>query len=370
MILVRLIIMLLIIGLALGQTLRFTAWLSGEDFISYNESLEGYYIIKHRKALAEGRYPNGHYLLLAGSSRTLADYSADVVGDVLSKELRLQKQVMAYNLGNVSNNYSLFERNLLRNGLPQILILEFSPHLFYLNRDDNQTKTMDYFHSMYRLYQDWRLKGELFLAGVVKSFLGMSELFQIKRFPHSYSIALFSDEDLDLKTLYYALRVFSGAGERICRDGQVLYRVYLPNRLAAMKVRGFWDVELPKLEKIMSQALNEKQWEGLSRIVHDFSSERKMLVVVRPPVDSRLYEMENRMAAELVQDVERYLASRGIPYIDLNPNDYFSCDMSHLDWYETGRLSEYLGKRLANVIRTRSLARDDNFGEDQSGLSN
>ena len=64
-----------------------------------------------------------------------------------------------------------------------------------------------------------------------------------------------------------------------------------------------------------------------------------------------MYALEEQTHGDLIARVARYLEDQGIPYIDLNPGDYHSTDLSHIDWYDTARLSADFAKRLAPVIR-------------------
>ena len=75
------------------------------------------------------------------------------------------------------------------------------------------------------------------------------------------------------------------------------------------------------------------------------------IVVWRPPVDSWLYEIENKEKTAEIVAVRSLLAENRVPYVDMNPHDYSTSDLSHVDWFDTPRRSEELATRIVDVLR-------------------
>lgn len=84
------------------------------------------------------------------------------------------------------------------------------------------------------------------------------------------------------------------------------------------------------------------------------------LYLVRPPVAPALYELKNHLGTHLTQRIRALATRHGAAYIDLNSHDYSTSDLTHIDWFDTERLSRDLGLRIveAGLLLPSQMAAD------------
>lgn len=344
----------LLIMFIFGQSSALVARICDEPVVVYNQQLEGAKVLFYRQEIADGNFPDSE-IWLAGTSRTMSDYDPTIISETLYESIALQKVPTIYNLGNVANYYSIFERQLRKSEVkPKLLILEYSPFLFYRVADESDQQT-----SLYERYKSMTYIQELFVAGWVKKIFGIEDVFyfDIKTVLGIYRKNFERNLEVGCSDIYYALRSNYGYGQQIKNNGQVVYRVYLPNRAAAQRVRLFDNGEYDTYKNVyLTGYFNEDEWESFQRIVQDPSF---AVVVVRPPIDPKLYNLENEMLPEITERVENGLRAIEIPYIDMNPHNYFSTDMSHIDWYDTPKVSTDLAFRLIPAVDWDQILRNE-----------
>ncbi|MDA0746914.1 MAG: hypothetical protein O2954_10370 [bacterium] len=328
-----------------SQAMRGLAWVSGAVLIPYNVELEGAHILAERQKLEQGKFPLEFDLFLAGSSRTMSNYSPTILADRFHIAHPNIAPLKAYNLGNVADAFTLLESNLRGDAKPDILILEFSPHLFLLQNKvplENDT---------YKEYRSAITHFELNLSGYTRNFLGLENTFVFNHKVVKTLAGMVRDRNLDLKGLFYYIRSLAGFGQKIRPGGQVFYRVYLPDRKAGESLSRFQEDPRDDYRKNYANLpVNPEAWVAFERLVAQFEQDGQ-LIVVRPPIHPELYQIENELKTDLIQKVQHYLEAHDVAFLDLNPHNYFSTDKSHIDWYDTPRLSLDLAEELLPLIR-------------------
>jgi hypothetical protein len=342
---------LLVIALLAG-TIPLLALLSGESYTPFNPELEGARILAHRARLQQGLYPPGYDFYFAGTSRTMADFAPGPVAAILNERCRPEPGVTGYNLGNVADDYGQFYVQLHRVGAPRLLILELMPSALLASADaatDAAPQDTGRLNQAYRAYKNMTSIFEAYVTGDARKLLGLGDLVTIRPGQVVLLAQALRQSDQRLARLYYMLRNFQGDGSRLAELGQVYYRSYLPDRRAAA-LSGEAASQYATYVALLKAAPSAAAWDNFVRILDLFGADRQV-VIVRPPVDPTLYDLEQRTQGELMTRAARYLEERGIAYIDLNPGDYRSTDLSHVDWYDTGALSRDFAARLAAIIR-------------------
>lgn len=313
----------------------------------YNASLEGAKILRYRRLIQNPKFAQDADILFVGTSRTMADYNPDIFARTVSERLGLARVPVGLNLGNLGNYPTEFEAYLKQGGLrPKLLILEFSPHIFTLE-EDPQTP--------FRRYRAAVAPYELFAGGLLIQALGLENL----PWAASYWAATIAQPRANREwiCLRERLRAYN-YGQRLQPNGQVFYRIYLPDSAAADLARrkGFAPVEYGAFEKIyLAGGFKEQQWAAYQRIIADVAANGGVVILVRPPVAPELYALENGKKPILKKTLA-YFAEEQIPYVDLNPHAYRALDMSHVDWYDTAALSEDLALRILPYLSAASLA--------------
>jgi hypothetical protein len=336
----------------LAGMLRVLAVLAGESYIAFNPELEGARILEHRARLSQGDYPPGYDFYFAGTSRTMADFSPGTVAAVLNASCHADHALRGYDLGNVADDYGAFYDELRRVGPPRLLVLELMTRALledptavhgvaaapqgWLNRD-------------YRDYKTRMSILETYVAGGARALLGLGDLVNIRPGQLVLLWHALQHRDQRLARVYYALRNFQSNGSRMAEGGQVDYRSYLPDARAAA-LSGDSASEYQAYAVWLQAPPSAASWQDFVHILDLFGSDRQV-VVVRAPVDPAMYALEQQTHGDLMARAAQYLGGRGIAYIDLNSGSYHSTDLSHIDWYDTARLSEDFAKRLAPVIR-------------------
>ena len=349
----------LILCVTRGQ--RLLAWFAVAAYVPHNAQLEGARILAHRSAIQTAGTPTGVDVLLIGSSRTMADCSADIVADGLAEYWGIESGLMGRNLGSAGSDFRALANRLENGPVPRLLVLEFSPHMlgqiFYGAEPDTQG---DLGFAAYRRHV---ALAELYVSGWTRRLLGVEGMLRIRPedVPDIWrSLTMSPKTDTALVSLYYLLRSADGYAQQLRPDGQVYYYSYLPNRRAAdrhkrvNRLRGGFNYEL------LTEEVNQDQIEGLRMVVNAVRRRDGKMVVWRPPVDPELYAFESQHMAGGIAAVCALLAEIGVPYIDTNPHSYSTSDLSHVDWFDTARLSRELAARSADALVS---------GEHHAGIS-
>lgn len=335
-----------IILIVCGQALNLIGLICGAQLESYNQNLEGARILLYRRGLADSTSLKKIDILFAGTSRTMADYDPEIFAETLAKNIPLPSTPTGRNLGNLANYPDTFESYLNSGQVhPKLLIIEFSPHMFVL--PDEVAEKSD-LYSKYRL--NTRIQ-ELFIDGWIRKMLGLDDLGWLSP---SALLSLTNTRSARRLTCGGKLDVIRlnayGYGQRLKEGGQVPYHVYLPDRQAAESMRQFASTEYAEYKNVyLVGSFKDPEWEAYKRIIRSVQSHGSV-VVVRPAVDPALYALENQQLPSVIGTVTQYLASNEIPYVDMNPNDYSALDTSHIDWYDTPKLSQDLALKIIPLV--------------------
>jgi hypothetical protein len=352
----RLLLPALLLATALSQIAPTCAWLFDIRYIPHNDGLEGSRIMATRAENGRGEHLDNLDILLIGSSRTMADFSSDVIARNLSENGR---PVRAYNLGNLGNDWRWADANLTGTRMPRVLVLEFSPHLFAVPYPTDTGK------DWYDTYREWVAQIEVGVSGTVREGLGLHTMLKLNHASAKAAYRALTDDTIGLADLFFYLRYEGEGGQMMRDDGQVYYHSFLPDRSAGQGVRAFGIRGLDPFAAMAGQS-NPSAWNAFDSLLRR-AIDHCEIVIVRPPVDSAMYDLENSTFAEIITRMCSRLKAYGIPYIDLNPHPYFSTDMSHIDWYETTALSRELARRMAPHV-SRALARDGRGAANTKGL--
>jgi hypothetical protein len=307
----------------------------------YNPSLEGGRILRYRKQIESPSFAKDADILFVGTSRTMADYDPDIFAQTLSKNIPLPYTPSGRNLGNLGNAPTSLEAYLNAGKLrPKILVLEFSPHIFSLKEEKPLTQFDNYRSTV--MIQD------LLISGWTAQILGLENTWAA-----SYLLAtLLNPTANHARTCVEKQMKAYQYGQRLRENGQVYYRVYLPDWKSTKIARehGFVPLEYKAFQDIyLVGKFRESEWEAYKRIIQSARSKGVLVIVVRPAVAPELYDLENQKK-RVVDTVTQYLAKQNVVYVDLNPNDYHSLDMSHIDWYDTPRLSADLALKIIPLV--------------------
>lgn len=338
-------ILILVIYLFLPH---FLANVSKINVMSFNEPANGLEILLARRAFNTARFDRNCSILFIGTSRTMAGYDASFFADKIAIAEKLDASPCSINLGNLGNSPRALEQFVTNYDLqPDLLILEFSPHIFFGVQEFEQTE------SDFDLYQ---LSKQVYELRVEKFFSTFSSA-AIKLDP-AFLYTFFSKSNIENAGNLYPYLVINsfGLGQKLQPDGQVLYHSYLPNAGTTQEVARFLDNTLNNFVRDYSFAtFNEYEWEAFLNICKEFGARR--IVVVRPPVAPDLYDFENDALWIAVERIVPELGLLGIEYVDMNPNTYSSLDFSHVDWYDTQKLTFDLFTKLEPWLRNNYFRR-------------
>jgi hypothetical protein len=327
-----------------GVAPKLLAYVAGGWYAPYGADLEGYRILKNRKQLVKGKLPGRHDVLLAGTSRTMADFSASRLAEGISRRCAIGG-ISAYNLGNVANSYTSFEALLDKLPPPKVLILEFSPHVVL-----GQAQPQHVDEGMFHRYRAGVQELELLVAARLRQILLSEDPLVINGEMLRSGLEPTRTGRADSQHFYYAMRSSLGYGQRLRPDGQVYYRVYLPDREAAETLKHS-SSEYGAFESIhLVGTLDANALSALERIVSRFQ-EGRQIVVVRPPVSREIYALENQIQRDTIDRITAFLTQREVAYVDMNPSPYYFSDLSHIDWYDTAKATESLSQRLISVVK-------------------
>lgn len=311
---------------------------SGVEFTPFNANLEGAKILHHRNTIKkdDGRK---YDFLMAGTSRTMADFSPQIIAETYGNLRGTSQQYLGRNLGNIANYYVEFE--MLYTQLPQhdVLVLEFSPHMLLGGLDEYQDRhNFNYFKEYRRRLDEFEFR----LTGLFQKVIGFEERFVLNPRMIRDLYNHFVNKSISLKRLFTKSRVNNGYGQVLQADGQIFYYTYIPDEVTGESLRKYRSEYKTYKNKILKQPFSQLSFEAFKNIVLMESK----IVVVRPPVARELYKLENTLAEEEVRMVEQFLQENNITYIDMNPGQWFSTDMSHIDWYDTAEVSRALATLL------------------------
>lgn len=320
------------------------------EFIPYNASLEGAKILHHRNKV---RYDDGrnYDFILAGTSRTMSDYSPSIISKELAASCSIQKELKGWNLGNIANDYAEFEEMLPHLSNHKLLLLEFSPHMVLgQSEEDSNRLDLHFFNNYRRVINEWETR----LTGYFKKLISFEERFvfnpRIIRAVYNYFIR----DSISLQRMFILNRMNTGYGQRLQEDGQVHYYTFIPDEKVGKTIREKRAEYNSYKNRTLSKPFSPERLEALERII---KIKEENLIVIRPPIDSELYELENQMAKNQITKVQNLLHHYRIPYIDMNPHPWYSTDMSHIDWYDTPRASKELAAKLFPILKEDTLCR-------------
>lgn len=312
-------------------------------------------VLEHGRALREGRVGAEYDVWFAGSSRIMAAFSAAAVARSLSDSRSETAGLTAYNLANVANDMGWFAEFLGSRPLPKLMVLEFSPHLL-LNGKTNSKPIPRGASDAFMSYRKWVENLENRLADFFSVKLQMAQRVHIDADTPRDAVRLLTDPDYGLWDFVYGVLKLSNVGQLIMPDGQTAYRIYLPDRESAAKMRKK-EIYLKSFsEGSLLGGLNPKAWDGFTRIVSLFEGKNEQLIMVRPPLPPEMYDLENDVGREAVDKTLSYLREKGVAYVDMSPSSYASVDLSHIEWFETGEASRELAEKLAKAIDWTRLA--------------
>jgi hypothetical protein len=341
---VRLLLPYVVLALALGQTPRLLAPLLGGTYVAQNRDLEDGRILAHRQRLLRTALPSEGAVLLVGTSRTGADYSAEQLANGIAETCGVGP-VSVHNLGNLANSWSAFRAQALSWEPPRALVLEFSPHTFL---SDPAPATPDPFAS----YRQAVRAFELTLSGAARGALLVADRFEVtpETLVHAANWARTSPREP--AALYYHLRLDQGYGQHLRADGQTLYWTQFPNRqaaaLVAPRVRAT-QIEVWRSTNLAGE-LSASALASFKAVIEALTTSGTQVVVVRPPIDRAVYDLENRLQGGVVDLVTTYLRDTGTPYLDMNPHGYHALDLSHVDWYDTPAATSQLASWLVRTV--------------------
>jgi hypothetical protein len=333
-----------------GNALWALARISGEPLIALNEQREGALILERRERLIQGHLPHGYDIVFAGTSRTMADYAASEIARNLTERCKLTRSLTAYNLGNVSNYFDVFSPLTGDAEGFRVLVLEFAPHTFLHHKENTvEEKSYERYRNLIKRFETWT-------TGAAKHALGLDNMIQVN---HGMIDMLYSkrhENNFSSRTFLYMLQGAKGYGQSIQPDGQVFYRAFMPDRTPGPLLQSLYGTELSAFQSIhLASPWDDIAWKAFTDIIRKFTVPGKQIIIMRPPVSSAMYSLENEMQAGTILRVREYLHSKGIPYIDMNPTPYYSTDMSHIDWYDTPLLAKDVARRLEKTIRWDTL---------------
>lgn len=352
---IRFLLPFLLIVLLLSRGPQILALFGHMKYIEYHVTLEGNRILRAREKLLKGEYPPNYQMLLAGSSRTMADFGPRLIEAEIGKTLQGLPRIRGFNLGNVANCYSDFEKHVRKYG-PPLLVLEFSPHLMLKSMRCNESlPEPSAIHRGFSAYRKWIEEREQKVSGFVLAKLGLDEFLTLRAGVPKLLWSALRNKEHDFSRVYVATRSHNGYGQVIQPDGQVFYHAYLPDKRAAKLYRELEGGSYGEFDLRLNSPLDEIQWNSLKRIIELFSGPGRQLVVLRPPVAPELYLLENRRQAPQIERVISYLSKHHVPYLDMNPNEFFMADESHIDWFDTNQASQTLGRFLFQNVDWNNL---------------
>ena len=285
--------------------------------------------------------------LLIGTSRTMADYNPEQIEKTWRKHQWGTSYSPVFNLGNLGNwpsqllaNKQVFDIN------PTLVVLEFSPHMFLTGAPIKPTRT-----SRYEQYRQWKKTTESLLLGWITSTTGLDDTLNLwPRTIIGFLNAIKNHSREACAATFYETLRSNGFGQILGPRGQVTYRNYLPDRQAAILLNQRFSGSLEEYRnRFQRKKMSEKELKSYLEIIDKFA-QKAQVVIVRPPLDERMYKLENRYGAKLSETLISQLGKRRIPFIDLNPNNFYSSDQSHIDWYDTDHASTVLANGLLESL--------------------
>ncbi|MEX1071855.1 MAG: hypothetical protein WEC37_04435 [Anaerolineales bacterium] len=323
------------------------AFMSQIDIVKFNEAKNGALILAQRMDF-EAAIPPECDIYFAGTSRTMADYDPSLFAQIIQSNLGLAAIPCGLNLGNLGNSPRFLLRAAQNANLkPDLLILEFSPHIFSRDQETQEQRT---------IFQNYRSSIqilELGVSGYLREKLLLNGTLKID--PAAVFILARSERAFTAEEIYLFLTYSHfGRGQTYNSDGQVSYRTYLSDSEALKIFAGDIDADLDNFIG-RNQAFNSDEWNAYLGIINYVSVNR--IVVVRPPVSPEMYLFENEEMGKIIEMAQNVFDQIGILYIDLNPNEYSILDSSHVDWIDTDQVTTNLVQIMEQWLQENFTAR-------------
>lgn len=320
------------------------------DYHPVNKNLEGARILEAREDPVAAARAAGATLFVAGTSRSMANYDAVLLAELLGRD-RKGEPYVGYNLGNVANHPSVFMRSHELGDIPGLWIIEFSPHMLLdygaVSADPPGDDTWE---GRFRRYRARQLRLEARASGLAAAWTGFADRARLT--PGTVARAGLSTigRGSDSRTVFYQSLHSSGPGQVLHRNGHVHYFRYLPGVESSTLLRRVQPGALPGYHATLSRPFVQAEWDAYRSWVRTAAATGSA-VVVRPPVSPELYALEIERTEGVIRRVTDWLETEGIPYIDLNDAEYGSTDGSHVDWYDTERLTRTLAAKVGHALR-------------------
>jgi len=278
---------------------------------------------------------NSHGVLMAGTSRMMANFSADRVGEHFG--------LKAFNLGNLGNSYAELYAYLKSIKPPEYLLLEVSTHQFLQKNSEKKDTLLQRYFKLYTaektLWNGWvgaNLQKIFFPFGYPK--ISKTTIKNVKDW------MIKGPYDLDHLMMAYQS---SDYGQYLHGDGQVSYRHTIVDKKQSSYIRHFVDETEQLISQYSSSEMNENDKQAFQDIIAYTKNNDVRLFLVRPPLGNMLYSNDQKR-----DDVQKYIQSQArkhqLKYIDMNQggHDYSMADQSHIDWFDTERATEDLIKNF------------------------
>lgn len=349
--LVASVIVLALLLVSLGKGLHLLSWLAGEPYLPHNAQLEGSRILARRLMAGSDEYATEADVLMVGSSRMMADCNARIVAEEIARVSGSKENLRAINLGNVGSDFAELTRRLLRQPIPRIFILEFSPHM--LSQGGSAPVSASSGVS-FEAYRSRRAIAEMQVSGLARRTLEIEGMVHVRPVDMPtiwHVLTKIGSHEANVSHLYYLLRTAEGYAQKLRPDGQVYYHSFLPDRRSADIIRPVLGIRGGFNYTLLAEPVNPAQLQDLQRVLDVVTKAGGRTVIWRPPVDRRLYEIENRDKASGIRQLLSLLSEIGTRYVDMNPHGYSTSDLSHVDWFDIARLSKDLAAKIVSTLR-------------------
>lgn len=322
----------ILVVLLIGRLPQLSAWVAGEDYLGYNQSWQGARILQQRSAFKAGIIPDANVLFI-GSSRTMSFYSPVNILQEMSEQCPdLSTEI--FNLGNIANSPLDFFP-LHGKFKDRTIIFEFSPRML-LEKPPEDQQSKNSLMQLYKKHQTKKSYIELYASGFVKGALLLGDRLQLKM----KLFKLLKQRPAEVpfwKWFYYSLRATGDYDQVLQTKGLVHYRSYIPNAAGGKIFQQILGPDAENYREVLKRPVSHNQLYHFKSIIESLNRENK-LIVVRPMVSKRLYQMEQEQMAQPVSEVKAFLAQIGVQYLDANfSHDFQFSDASHIDWYDVKR---------------------------------
>lgn len=322
----------------------FTGKIAGEPYIEVNKPLEDSRILTYRKNLKQGTIPISKDFVCVGTSRTIAAFNPTLLsGHLKNHSIFKSKDPIGTNLGNLCNaplEYEFMQKKYRIQ--PEMTILEFTPHMMI--RPTWKFQQQDW----PRQYQLFKQETDLWFTGLFKQWTGLTDIFYAKPRYIYHILNMKFNKNMSLSAIYYFMRCTTSAyGGKMKSDGHADFWPYIPNAEASLEFSRMYNTELNAYKRsIINARLNQDEWKAYQRIILNQIQQGHKIIIVRPPVDREIYQLENNHLQMVIKPFHSFLQRHQVPYLDMNPNDFIQTDKTHLNWFHV----EEVNKILADFI--------------------